>query len=174
MKLMLLVALLTVVYVVLSVLLSSDKSTRVMPTQIVDISGYRPGESRIVLWDGRPVLIYRRTDADIAALQIEDQRLLDAQSSDSRQPSWAHNANRSREPEWFVSIGVGTDFSCPVKDIPASPDQFMDRPWQGGFADDCRGSRYDRAGRVYRGQYADENLIVPQYIRKADVLILGG
>lgn len=174
MKLMLIVAFFTVLYVVLSVLLSTDKSTRVMPTQIVDIAGQRPGQSRIVLWDGRPVLIYRRTEADIAALQEPDLRLLDADSSDSRQPSWANNVYRSREPEWFVSIGVGTDFSCPVQDLPASTDQFMDMEWQGGFKDDCRGSRYDRAGRVYQGQYADENLIVPQYIRKADVLILGG
>lgn len=174
MKLMLVMAFFTVVYVVLSVLLSSDKSTRVIPTKIVDISALRVGESRMVLWEGRPVMIYRRTNADMAALQKNDSRLADASSSESRQPSWAKNAHRSREPEWFVSIGVGTDFSCPVKDLPASSDQFMDMPWPGGFVDDCRGSRYDRAGRVYQGQYADENLIVPQYIRKDDVLILGG
>lgn len=171
---MLLVALITVLYVALSVLLSSDKSTRVMPTQIVDIAGQRAGVAQMLLWDGRPVMIYRRTQEEIAALMVADPRLLDAESGQSRQPSWAKNDHRSREPEWFVSIGVGTDFSCPVKYLAASPDLFMDKPWQGGFVDDCRGSRYDGAGRVYRGQYADENLIIPDYVRKADVLILGG
>lgn len=171
---MLAFAVLTVVYVVLSVLFSSDKSTRIMPTQIVDISGQRAGQMRTVLWDGRPVLIYRRTAAEIALLQLGDERLLDASSAKSRQPSWAENVNRSREPEWFVSIGVGTDFSCPIIDLPLSDAEFMGKPWSGGFVDECRGSRYDRAGRVFKGQYADENLIVPSYVRKDDVLILGG
>jgi len=171
---MLLVAFFTVIYVVLAVLLSTDKSTRVIPSQIVDIAGQREGTSRIVLWSGRPVLIYRRTEADIAALQLDDERLLDSGSASSRQPSWANNANRSREPEWFVAIAVGTDFSCPIRHLPASADIFMDKPWEGGFIDDCRESRYDSAGRVFQGQYADENLIVPVYVRKDDVLILGG
>lgn len=172
-KLMLLVAFFTVVYVVLSVLLSSDQSTRVIPTQIVDISGLRAGDHQIVLWDGRPVLLYRRTEADMINLAAANERLLDASSNSSRQPSWATNAHRSREPEWFVSLAVGTDFSCPIKYLAPSPESFMDAPWRGGFVDDCRGSRYDLAGRVYQGQYADENLIVPDYARKADVIILG-
>lgn len=171
---MLLMAFVTVAYVVLSVLLSSDKSTRVIPTQIVDISGLRAGDSQIVLWSGRPVLVYRRTEAELAQLQINDDRLVDSGSNKSRQPSWAKNVNRSREPEWFVAIAVGTDFSCPIRVLPAAAEIFKDKPWAGGFVDDCRGSRYDQAGRVYRGQYADENLIVPDYVRKADVLILGG
>lgn len=173
-KLMLLVALCTVVYVVLSVVLSSDTSTRVMPTQIVNIAGLRPGQAQRVLWDGRPVIIYRRTAADILHLNNDDSRLIDAESNQSRQPAWAKNAHRSREPEWFVSIGVGTDFSCPVQHLEATEDEFLEEPWRGGFVDDCRSSRYDLAGRVYRGQYADENLIIPEYIRKADVIILGG
>ncbi len=145
-----------------------------MPTQVVDIADLRPGQARMELWDGRPVLIYRRTETDIQQLQADDTRLLDFDSTESRQPSWAQNPYRSREPEWFVSIGVGTDFSCPVRHLAAASEPFLEQPWQGGFIDDCRGSRYDSAGRVYRGQYADENLIVPEYIRKDDVLILGG
>lgn len=171
---MLLFAFFTVLYVVLSVVLSSDKSTRVMPTQIVDVSGYRAGAAQVVLWSGRPVMLLRRTEADMAALQTSDERLLDPDSERSRQPSWAKNASRSKEPEWFVAIAVGTDFSCPIRYLPPSSEIFMGKPWQGGFVDDCRESRYDGAGRVYKGQYADENLIVPQYVRKADVIILGG
>lgn len=173
-KLMLAVVFFAVLYVILSVILSSDDSTRVMPTQSVSIVNMAPGDTKSVLWDGRPVIIYRRTTADIAALQLLDDRLLDADSKRSRQPDWALNEFRSRAPDWFVSIGVGTDFSCPLRFEPASDKPFKGQPWVGGFRDECRGSRYDLSGRVYKGQYADENLIVPDYIIRADHILLGG
>ncbi len=177
-KLMLALAFFTVLYVVLSVMFHSDPESRVIPTKTVDIGSLKKGESTVVLWEGRPVLIYRRTDNDIAALQTDDPRLLDAGSDKSKQPAWAKNATRSRDPEWFVSIGVGTDFSCPIALLPPSQnpsnDMFMQQPWRGGFVDECRGARYDLAGRVYRGQYADENLIVPSYVIREHELILGG
>ncbi len=181
-KLMLALGFFTVLYVVLSVMFHSDPESRVIPTKTVDIGSLKKGESTVVLWEGRPVLIYRRTDNDIAALQTDDPRLLDAGSDKSKQPAWAKNATRSKDPEWFVSIGVGTDFSCPIALLPPSQNQsqnqsndvFMQQPWRGGFVDECRGARYDLAGRVYRGQYADENLIVPSYVIREHQLILGG
>jgi len=161
-------------YVVLSMVFSSNPESRVMPTKVVDIGGMRAGEVRIVLWEGRPVLIYHRTDQQVQALKATDERLLDASSKDSRQPMWAKNDQRSSMPEYFISIGVGTDFSCPIDLLPASNEPFMEQPWAGGFVDECRGARYDFAGRVYLGQYADENLIVPEYRIKDKVLVLGG
>jgi len=173
-KLMFVLGFVGVAYVVLSMVFSSDPDSRVIPTKMVDIGTLSAGEARIVLWEGRPVLIYHRTPAQVKALQSEDTRLLDAKSAQSRQPSWAQNELRSRVPEYFISIGIGTDFSCPIGLLPASSDPFMSKPWSGGFVDECRGARYDFAGRVYSGQYADENLIVPGYRIKDGVLVLGG
>ena len=173
-KLMLAVASLVTTYVVLSMILSSDPDSRVTPTKAVDISRLQAGESRIVLWEGTPVIIYHRTNAQLEALTVADRRLVDAESDYSRQPDWAKNAHRSRVPEYFISIAVGTDFSCPIGVLPASDEPFMQRPWDGGFVDECRGGRYDFAGRVYSGQYADENLIVPEYRISDGVLVLGG
>ncbi len=173
-KLMLALGFFAVLYVVLSVLLHADPESRVIPTQRVQIGSMQPGEVRQVLWEGRPVLVYHRTADDIAALNQANPDLLDAESADSRQPAWAKNALRSKLPEYFVSIGVGTDFSCPVGLLVASDEAFMSQPWMGGFVDECRGARYDLAGRVYQGQYADENLIVPDYRIDGDVLVLGG
>lgn len=173
-KLMLAVAFLAALYVVLSAVFSSNPDAQVVQSKIVDIGGMRAGDERIVLWEGRPILIYYRTDEQIEALAQADQRLLDEQSAKSTQPAWAKNALRSRNPSYFVSLGVGTDFSCPIKLLRASEQHFMNKPWVGGFTDECRGARYDFSGRVYRGQYADENLIIPQYRIKEDVLILGG
>ena len=173
-KLMLALGFFTVLYVVLSVLLHSDPESRVVPTQIVDIRGMQAGELRMELWQGRPVLIYLRTDEQLKALAERDLRLRDADSARSRQPSWAINALRSREGALFVSIGVGTDFSCPIKLLPAADETFMGRIWGGGFVDECRGARYDFSGRVFSGQYADENLIVPEYRLDDGLLVLGG
>ncbi len=173
-KLMLALGFLAVMYVVLSMVFSSDESTRVVPTQRVDISRLTPGQTHIVLWEGRPVIVYRRTAADIEALQNSTAALDDPQSKRSRQPDWAKNSLRSREAEWFVGIGVGTDFSCPVELLPVGGEQFKDKPWLGGFVDSCRGSRYDLAGRVFESQFADRNLIVPQYRINNGILLLGG
>ncbi len=173
-KLMLVLGLIGIMYVVLSMVFSSDPGSRVMPTKVVDIGGMSAGEVRIVLWEGRPVLIYYRTIQQVQALKSEDTRLLDAKSTKSRQPAWANNEQRSSRPEYFISIGVGTDFSCPIDLLPASDEPFMGQPWTGGFVDECRGARYDFAGRVYSGQYADENLIVPSYRIEDKVLTLGG
>jgi len=162
-----------ILYVVFSVMFSSDPDSRSFPTKVVDIGGMRPGEFRTVLWEGRPILIYHRTAEQVQALQTTDPRLLDEKSEKSRQPQWAQNKLRSSESAFFVSIGVGTDFSCPISLLVASTALFMDQPWGGGYVDECRGARYDFAGRVYSGQYADENLIVPGYRIEANSLILG-
>jgi len=173
-KLMLAVAFFAVLYVVLSVVLSTDPDSRVIPTQNVNIGDMQAGDMRIVLWEGRPVLVYRRTDQQQQLLQSSNPRLLDERSQGSRQPPWAENPLRSRESAFFISIAVGTDFSCPIKLLPASTEDFKSQPWPGGFVDECRGARYDFAGRVFSGQYADENLIVPAYRIDGDVLVLGG
>jgi len=136
-KLLLAIGFLMVLYVGLSAFLSSDESTRVMPTQVVDVSSVEPGQAKTV------------------------------------QPNWAKNALRSRREEWFVSIGVGTDFSCPIVLLEPTAELFQGEVWSGGFADDCRGSRYDLAGRVYANQYADKNLIVPDYAIKEMKIVLG-
>ena len=173
-KLMLSVGFVGILYVVLSMMFSSNPDSKVVPTKVVDIGGMRAGEVRIVLWEGRPVMIYHRTDGQVQALKAADPRLHDAASTHSRQPAWAKNEQRSSVPEYFISIGVGTDFSCPIDLLPASEQPFMGQPWSGGFVDECRGARYDFAGRVYSGQYADQNLIVPAYRINGKVLILGG
>ncbi len=173
-KLMLMMAFLVMVYVILSMVFSSDESTRVVPTMKVDISQMQAGESKSVLWEGRPVIVYRRSSKDIIALNGLAATLDDPDSDRSRQPEWATHALRSREDEWFVGIGVGTDFSCPVSLLPAGGDEFLGEPWLGGFVDSCRGSRYDLAGRVFQSQLADKNLIVPPYRIRDKTLFLGG
>lgn len=162
------------VYIFFAAFLSTDKGGPVLPAMQQSVAGIPPGESLLISWEGQPVLIYHRTEDQIVALNQPDPRLSDAQSAHSTQPHWAQSASRSRQAEWFVAIAAGTDFGCPVNVLTAISALFQQRPWQGGFVDDCRGSRYDFAGRVYTNQYADRNLTVPDYTLVGDVLVLGG
>lgn len=172
-KLMLLLALLGVAYVFIAAFLSGAEDAESKPAFRVDIADLAAGQTRQQEWEGRPVLIHRRTAAEIAGLEQGDARLADPASEDSRQPDWATTASRSRDTEWFVAIGIGMDFSCPLEFLPASDSLFQGEPWSGGYIDTCRGSRYDPAGRVYRNQYADENLIVPDYELVDGAVMLG-
>ncbi len=171
-KLMLLVAFFSIVYMFVTAFLTGDQDAGTKPAFRVAIDTLAPGQTRQLTWEGRPVVIHHRTSEDVASLAADDERLADPDSADSQQPDWVDDATRSREAEWFVVIGVGMDFSCPIEYLPPSEKLFLGKPWSGGYVDTCRGSRYDQAGRVYQNQFADENLIVPDYDITADAVML--
>lgn len=174
-KSMLALAFFAVVFVFLSAFLSGDPESDGKVGMRVDVADVAPGETIIVMWEQRPVVVQRRTRDTVAALvDGSGAGLRDPDSSRSEQPSDATNALRSSDPGWFVAIGLGTDYGCPVHALPANPDESVaGMPWNGGFEDECRHSRYDPAGRVYADQYADRNLVVPPYTIRGDALILG-
>lgn len=172
-KVMLSVAAGTVLFVLLAFFFSGEDERPRVPGLRVDVSNLQPGETERLLWEGRPVLVQRRTPAMIDALQSPaatlDGRLRDPDSRRSDQPESMVNAVRSRDPEWFVAIALGTDQGCPVS--VASGDEMAQTDTgseanSGGveLVDECRGSRYDGAGRVLADQYADRNLAVPDYV----------
>ena len=177
-KSMLAVAFLAVTFVFLSAFLSGDREAETTPALRVNVADVRVGETIVEMWEGRPVLVQRRTPEAIAALRAgppPSPALRDAASEDSIQPDAIDPALRSHEPEWFVALGLGTDQGCPISALPADPgEDFAGAPWAGGFVDACRGSRYDGAGRVFDGQYADRNLVVPAHFLRGDTLVIGG
>lgn len=172
-KLMLYLGFASVVYVFFAALRSGDGEVRSVPGLRVEIGEMQIGEMRILSWGGRPVLVYRRSDAEVVSLRSSDERLLDPGSTDSEQPPFATNTLRSQNPDWFVSLALGTGQGCSVDWLPADQIAFQGKPWNGGFRDSCGQDRYDVAGRVYKSQYARRNLIVPQYSIDGDTLILG-
>lgn len=172
-KLMLGVAVLAVLYVFIAAIRSGTGEVAEVPTLKVNVADLLPGESRLVSWEGRPVLIYRRQDSDYASLRTQDERLSDALSEKSSQPAAFANDFRSASAELFVAIALGTDLGCSISYLAPETTEFQGKPWGGGFVDSCRKSRYDLAGRVYEAQYADRNLIVPPYSFSDNLLILG-
>lgn len=172
-KMMMYVGFAAVVYVVISALTSGDGEVPNVPSMRVDLATIEAGEVEFVSWEGRPVLVYRRTDADVVALRSGDARIKDPDSSGSQQPEFAKNWMRSQTADYFVSIALGTGQGCTVELVPASDEIFQGKPWQGGFMDSCGKDRFDFAGRVYEKQYAGKNLPVPQYAIDGVTLVLG-
>lgn len=174
-KLMFSVLILGMLWIGFSFVGTNEGLNRVVVSKVVDLASYQEGGVDIIEWEGRPVLVLRRSNEMIEVLRAgNDSMLRDPHSTDSKQPKWAESEWRSRDPEWFVAIANGTDFGCPVAYLPESDETFSGEVWRGGFKDTCRGSRYDLSGRVYQSQSAESNLEVPSYRIEKGVLHLGG
>ncbi len=139
----------------------------------VDISKIEPGSMITAEWRGKPVWIINRTDEMIADLARHDDKLSDPNSDVvSQQPSYCKNADRSIKPNLAVIVGICTHLGCsPTTKMQAGGD--MGESWTGGFFCPCHGSKFDLAGRVFKGSPAPINLVVPphQYLNDTTLLI---
>jgi len=140
----------------------------------VDISKLEDGQLVIVEWRGKPVWVVRRTKELLASLDKVSGELRDVESDKSDQPEYAKNAYRSIKPEVMVMVGVCTHLGCSPTFRPDVAASDLGADWQGGFFCPCHGSKFDIAGRVYRGLPAPTNLEVPPYEYLTDTLILVG
>ncbi len=139
-----------------------------------DISRLAPGELAIIEWRGKPVWIIRRTKEMIESLKTVTPRLTDPASKSSDQPKYAENEHRSAKPELMVMEGVCTHLGCSPQLKSADAKAEMGADWVGGFYCPCHGSKFDYAGRVFRGAPAPTNLRVPPYTFASDhTLVIG-
>ncbi len=142
------------------------------PTR-VDVSKIEPGQMVTVVWRRQPIFVVHRTPQMLARIDNHDARLKDPRSQDSDQPPYARNDIRARRPETFVVIGICTHLGC----LPKARFEFAVAPlgadWPGGFFCPCHGSRFDLAGRVFKGSPASVNLRIPPYAFAAQELVVG-
>ena len=140
----------------------------------VSLAAIEPGQQLTVEFRGAPHWIIRRTPEMIAQLAKNDSLLADPTSGSSNQPAYAKNVGRALKDEWFVAKGVCTHLGCSPtyrKEIAASD---LGADWPGGFFCPCHQSKFDMAGRVFKGMPAPLNLAVPQYMFADDkTLIIG-
>ena len=138
----------------------------------VPLGSIEPGEMVRVLWRGKLIFVLRRSDTMLKTLEEGLDRLRDPNSEVvEQQPEYAANETRSLRPEWLVIEGSCTHLGCaPLEDFQARPVE----GWGGGFFCPCHGSKFDLAGRVYKGVPAPSNLRVPPYRFVRDDLILIG
>ena len=140
----------------------------------VDLSRIAPGEMGVVEWRGKPVWILRRTKEMLESLKKIEPRLSDPDSKASDQPKYAENEYRSKNPEVLVLVGVCTHLGCSPQEKPADAKAEMGADWPGGFYCPCHGSKFDLAGRVFKGSPAPLNLVVPPYTMVSDSKIVVG
>jgi len=129
----------------------------------VDLSRVGPGELAVIEWRGKPVWVLRRTKEMLEAIKQVDARVSDPKSEVDQQPKYAANEFRSLKPELLVLVGVCTHLGCSPQLKTAEAKAEMGADWNGGFYCPCHGSKFDLAGRVYRGSPAPTNLVVPPY-----------
>ncbi len=131
----------------------------------IDISQIQPGQRIVALWAARPVFVLNRPQAALDELRDPKHiaRLLDPNSENLQQPAYAENWSRSIKPELLVLVGICTHLGC-VPLFEPQPDPTTPAPnWPGGFFCPCHASKYDLAGRVFRGVPAPYNLPVPPH-----------
>ena len=151
----------------------SDRARAAGAPVEVDMSRIPPGELTVIEWRGKPVWVLRRTKEMIESLKGVEPRLSDPQSKASEQPKYAENEYRSREPDVLVLVGVCTHLGCSPQEKPADAKGEMGADWPGGFYCPCHGSKFDFAGRVFKGSPAPLNLVVPPYELASDKLVIG-
>lgn len=138
----------------------------------VDISKLELGQKITVPWRGQPIFVVHRTSQELSALSSLDPLLRDPFSKESEQPKYAVNEYRSIKKDILVVIGICTHLGC----VPLYKPEVnsVEQGWEGGFFCPCHGSKYDMAGRVYKGVPAPLNLVIPPYQYLSDTRIIIG
>lgn len=133
----------------------------------VEIGGLAPGRLLTVEWKGRAVWILRRTADEVAALAGYESELVDPASAQSLQPESCRNPHRSQRPEIFVAVGQCTHQGCP-------PQLKSGAGNRSEFLCPCHTSKFDLAGRAFKGGPAPANLVIPDYRFEGDGRVVIG
>lgn len=143
----------------------------------VNLGKIAPGAIMVVEWRGRPVFIMRRTQQDMANIRAARPLVADPDSQVQQQPDYVSGEARniSGHEEYAVLVGLCTHLGCsPIYRTAADGDPAGGGQWHGGFYCPCHGSKFDLAGRVFKGVPAPTNMEVPPHrFADASTLIIG-
>ena len=157
-----------------SSMLPSEKAKAAGASVQVDVSKVEQGKVLTTEWRGQPVWILNRSDEMIKSLKSNPKKLADPNLNvSSQQPKYCQNKTRSIKPNMLVIVGICTHLGC-APSPRLSPKGDMGENWEGGFFCPCHGSKFDLAGRVFKGSPAPTNLVVPphKYLDE-NIIILG-
>ena len=141
------------------------------------VASFFPSEAGQMLtaeWQGKPIWVVNRTDQQLKDLKSLNGEVADPNSDVEQQPEYAKNETRSIKPNILVAIGICTHLGCSPTYRPDIAPADLGAGWKGGFFCPCHGSKFDIAGRVYKGVPAPTNLVVPPYKYLSDTTILVG
>lgn len=152
--------------------LPSSKAQALGAPVEVDLTTIEAGQKITVAWRGQPIFIVHRTPKELGDLNSLDPQLRDPLSKEPQQPKYITEPYRSIKPEYLVVIGICTHLGCVPLFRPTVGSVQPD--WKGGFFCPCHGSKFDLAGRVYKGVPAPLNLVVPAYKFVNDKVLMIG
>ena len=143
------------------------------PVQVA-LDGLDPGQILKVQWRGQTIGILRRSRETLDLLSEVDNDLRDPESLESEQPEFAQNESRALNEEYLVVNMHCTHLGCVPQIIPQVGAQPFEENWKGGFFCPCHKSKFDMAGRVYKGVPAPANLRIPPYSFLDDTTLVIG
>jgi len=140
----------------------------------VDISKLEPGQKIDIEWRGKVVWVISRTPAMLDTLPKLDSKVADPKSEVPHQPPYCQNEYRSIKPPVWVAVGICTHLGCSPTYRPEVAPADLGPDWLGGFFCPCHQSKFDLAGRVFKGVPAPTNLVIPPYRFLSDAKIVVG
>ena len=152
----------------------SEKAKAAGAAVEIDVSKIESGQMMTAEWRGKPIWVVNRTAQQLKDLKALDGAVSDPKSEVEQQPENCKNETRSIKPNIFVAIGICTHLGCSPTYRPDVAPADLGSAWKGGFFCPCHGSKFDMAGRVYKGVPAPTNLVVPPYKYLSDTTVLGG
>lgn len=130
----------------------SERALAAGAPAVVDVSKLEPGQQITVKWRRKPVWVLRRTPEILTNLKTLTDQLRDPVSRiESQQPAYARNEYRSIRPEYLVVVALCTHLGCVPSFRPDVAPADLGSDWLGGYFCPCHGSRFDFAGRVFKG-----------------------
>ena len=140
----------------------------------VDISKVEAGQLITVEWRGKVCWVLNRTKPMLDSLPKLDARLADPSSNVPQQPAYCKNEHRSIKDNYWIAIGICTHLGCSPTFRPEIAPADLGPDWLGGFFCPCHQSKFDLAGRVYKGVPAPTNLVIPPHKYLSDTKIVIG
>jgi ubiquinol-cytochrome c reductase iron-sulfur subunit len=160
----------------ISTLSPSAKTKAIGAPVEVEIGDIQPGGLKIAQWQGKPVWILRRPKSALDGISELNSEVDDPDSEVEQQPEYAKNEYRSVKPEYLIVIGLCTHLGCSPTYVNREDggSHNLGSDWKGGFFCPCHGSKFDMAGRVYKGVPAPTNLVVPRHMYLSETKVLIG
>lgn len=149
--------------------MNPDAASLALATSEVNVANIAEGQSVIIKWRGKPVVVRNRTAKEIdEAKKVELNQLIDPVARNQNLPddAPATDANRAApgKEQWLVMVQICTHLGC----VPLGQQGDYD-----GWFCPCHGSQYDSAGRVRHGP-APLNMDIPPYKFTSDSVITIG
>ena len=129
----------------------------------VNVGKLKDGQLLKVQWRGQTIGILHRTPDMIDSLAKVGESLADPASENADQPEYIQDEPRALRPEYLVVNMHCTHLGCVPQLVPQVGPQPFDDNWNGGFYCPCHKSKFDLAGRVFKGVPAPTNLRIPPY-----------